>query len=80
MDTHTVRDIGHSKRFCHFFVRQRLLLVEQREEASQEDEATARIEHLMGEGDEVGGDGKLALVGEEIFIYKHTPLVFDHPL
>ena len=56
MDTHTIRDIRHPEGARHLIVGHRLLLVEHRQQRAQENEAAARIKHLMGIGNKVGGD------------------------
>ena len=64
VDAHAVGDAGHAEGAGHLVVRQRLLLVEHRQQRAQKDEPGTRVERLMGVGYEVGGKGEFPFVGQ----------------
>ncbi len=64
MDAYAISDVAHAKGSGHLIIGQRLLLVEECEQGAEKDESVARIERLVGVGDEGGCDGEFSLVGE----------------
>ena len=57
--------VSHAKGLSHLNVGHGMLFVKQRKERTEKDKTATGIKHLMCVGYQLGGNGKLLLVGKE---------------